>query len=97
MRINNLYAVANSQMKTTVTALDGGAPRDALRISDVSEVVADRWLDHVSIGAYRCDARMLKGGAAQEDAKWRRFSSRRRLPNAAVHSSVGFRVVRGLK
>ena len=90
-------AAGNMQLETPVAALADLAARDALRLGEVSEVVSDCWLDRATIGPYRCDARMLKGSAPQEDVKWRRLSAKRKLPNAAVLPTVGFRVVRSLK
>ena len=79
-----------------------GSP--VLRSGDVAEIVADCWQDRLpqpgfeniasQSGEYDCPARMLKGGSAADDAKWRRASARRMLPHRAALVDVGFRVVR---
>lgn len=79
-----------------------GSP--VLRSGDVAEIVADCWQDRLpqpgleiiasQSGQYDCLARMLKGGSAIDDAKWRRASARRILPHRAALIGVGFRVVR---
>ncbi|NOT70541.1 MAG: SUMF1/EgtB/PvdO family nonheme iron enzyme [Hyphomicrobium sp.] len=81
-------------------------PSPGLPTGGVAEIVGDCWHTQippqgrerlaVETGSLECDARMLKGAASLEEARWHRYAARRKIGAHETGAGFGFRVMRAL-